>query len=71
MPNEHGDYTLPAVDSGSVLLVLQGQATVSQPHTHDTLCAGHAFFIAANQLTKLHIVGDTNLVMFRAYCLHG
>ncbi|XP_055011679.1 mannose-6-phosphate isomerase isoform X2 [Boleophthalmus pectinirostris] len=66
VPAELKSYTVAALDSGSILLVISGSARCTS-HSDITLKRGSVFFLSANQNLPLEVT--SSLELFRACCL--
>ncbi|KAM8860471.1 mannose-6-phosphate isomerase isoform 1-T1 [Synchiropus picturatus] len=64
-------YSVVAVDSASILLVIQGNATATSAAALSdiSLTRGTVLFVSANEGIVLHITSQSGMVMFRACCL--
>ncbi|XP_013388578.1 mannose-6-phosphate isomerase [Lingula anatina] len=64
------EYTIPSMDSASIVLVIKGEAEGKNQTLGDEalqLQRGTVLFIAANQEVQLTLKGS-DILMFRAYC---
>ena len=68
-------YTLSAVDSASILITIEGEASAaaSSQVSHDSskalpLKRGSITFISANQSMQLKVTSSEGLLAFQAYC---
>ncbi|XP_075361768.1 mannose-6-phosphate isomerase isoform X2 [Mycteria americana] len=64
-------YLVSAVDSASILLVIQGTAvgTSTAAASEMTLRRGSVLFISANESISLHLSSPDGMLLFRACCL--
>ncbi|XP_025908833.1 mannose-6-phosphate isomerase [Nothoprocta perdicaria] len=64
-------YLVSAVDSASILLVIQGTAvgTSTAAASEMTLHRGSVVFISANESISLHLSSTEGMLLFRACCL--
>lgn len=64
-------YTVTPLDSGSILLVIEGDATATSAAALSdvTLRRGTVLFVSANESVSLHISSQSGMSMFRACCL--
>ncbi|KAM6352173.1 mannose-6-phosphate isomerase isoform 3-T3 [Alca torda] len=64
-------YLVSAVDSASILLVIQGMAvgTSTAAASEMTLRRGSVLFISANESISLHLASPDGMLLFRACCL--
>ncbi|NWI16537.1 MPI isomerase, partial [Crypturellus soui] len=64
-------YLVSAVDSASILLVIQGTAvgTSTAAASEMTLRRGSVVFISANESISLHLSSPDGMLLFRACCL--
>lgn len=64
-------YTVAPLDSGSILLVIEGDAaaTSAAALSDVTLRRGTVLFVSANESVSLHISSQSGMSMFRACCL--
>ncbi|XP_061750528.1 mannose-6-phosphate isomerase [Nerophis ophidion] len=71
VPAAMKQYTLGAVDSASVLLVIAGDATATSAAALSdvTLRRGTVLFVSANESLLLHVTSAEGVTMFRACCL--
>ncbi|XP_039094055.1 mannose-6-phosphate isomerase isoform X2 [Hyaena hyaena] len=71
VPGSITEYKVLAVDSASILLIVQGRVTASTPtaQTPIPLQRGGVLFIGANQSVSLQLTLPDDLLMFRACCL--
>uniref|UniRef100_A0A6I8PBI5 Mannose-6-phosphate isomerase n=1 Tax=Ornithorhynchus anatinus TaxID=9258 RepID=A0A6I8PBI5_ORNAN len=71
VPASAKPYTVSALDSASILLVVQGEATgpSTASHSEIALRRGVVLFIAANESVSLQLTSSGSLLMFRACCL--
>uniref|UniRef100_A0A673V2C8 Mannose-6-phosphate isomerase n=1 Tax=Suricata suricatta TaxID=37032 RepID=A0A673V2C8_SURSU len=71
VPGSITEYKVLAVDSASILLIVQGRVTASTPtaQTPIPLQRGGVLFIGANQSVSLKLTVPDDLLMFRACCL--
>ena len=68
MPTDIKSYELETLDSGSIILTVEGGGTISTEGDQSlNLQKGSVLFIAANDAVTLNNV-DSKLLMFRAYC---
>lgn len=61
--------TLPAIDSASVLICIQGRATVKNPNLTQPINLGRGtiLFIAANQSVDVEIDPAEGMLLYRAH----
>lgn len=71
VPGSVAEYKVLAVDSASILLVVQGRVTASTPTTQTPipLQRGGVLFIGANERVSLKLAVPSDLLLFRACCL--
>ncbi|XP_076979884.1 mannose-6-phosphate isomerase isoform X2 [Tamandua tetradactyla] len=71
VPGSVGEYEVLALDSASILLILQGSVTASIPTAETTipLQRGGVLFIGANENVSLKLTAPKDLLIFRACCL--
>ncbi|CAD7672649.1 unnamed protein product [Nyctereutes procyonoides] len=71
VPGSVAEYKVLAVDSASILLVVQGRVTASTPtaQTPIPLQRGGVLFIGANEGVSLKLAMPGDLLLFRACCL--
>uniref|UniRef100_A0A8P0NJ79 Mannose-6-phosphate isomerase n=2 Tax=Canis lupus familiaris TaxID=9615 RepID=A0A8P0NJ79_CANLF len=71
VPGSVAEYNVLAVDSASILLVVQGRVTASTPtaQTPIPLQRGGVLFIGANERVSLKLAVPSDLLLFRACCL--
>lgn len=71
VPGSVTEYKVLAVDSASILLIVQGRVTASTPtaQTPIPLQRGGVLFIGANESVSLKLTVPDDLLMFRACCL--
>uniref|UniRef100_A0A7N5JUN1 Mannose-6-phosphate isomerase n=1 Tax=Ailuropoda melanoleuca TaxID=9646 RepID=A0A7N5JUN1_AILME len=71
VPGSNTEYKVLAVDSASILLVVQGRVTASSPTAQKPipLQRGGVLFIGANESVSLKLTVPEDLLMFRACCL--
>ncbi|KAM4826314.1 mannose-6-phosphate isomerase isoform 1-T1 [Thomomys bottae] len=71
VPGSVSEYKVLAVDSASILLVVQGRVTASTPETPAPipLQRGSVLFIGANEHVSLKLTEPQDLLLFRACCL--
>ncbi|OWK08931.1 MPI [Cervus elaphus hippelaphus] len=71
VPGSVTEYKVLALDSASILLVVQGTVTASTPTAQATipLKRGGVLFIGANESVSLKLTLPKDLLMFRACCL--
>lgn len=64
-------YLISALDSASILLVIQGTAmgTSTAAASEMTLRRGSVIFISANESISLHLSSSEGMLLFRACCL--
>lgn len=64
-------YTVAPVDSASILLVVEGNATATAAAalTDITLLRGTVLFVSANESVSLHVGSQSGMSLFRACCL--
>ncbi|XP_008586779.1 PREDICTED: mannose-6-phosphate isomerase [Galeopterus variegatus] len=71
VPGSVTEYKILALDSASILLMVQGTVTASMPTAQATipLQRGGVLFIGANENVSLKLTVPKDLLMFRACCL--
>ncbi|KAF1386506.1 hypothetical protein PFLUV_G00095550 [Perca fluviatilis] len=71
VPASVKQYTVAPVDSASILLVIEGDATATSAAALSdvTLRRGTVLFVSANESVSLHITSQSGMNMFRACCL--
>uniref|UniRef100_A0A8C5V678 Mannose-6-phosphate isomerase n=1 Tax=Microcebus murinus TaxID=30608 RepID=A0A8C5V678_MICMU len=71
VPGSVTEYKVLALDSASILLMVQGAVTVSTPTAQTTipLQRGGVLFIGANESVSLKLTVPKDLLIFRACCL--
>lgn len=71
VPASVKQYTVAPLDSASILLVVEGDATATSAAALSdvTLSRGTVLFISANEGVALHISSKSGMDMFRACCL--
>lgn len=71
VPGSITEYKVLAVDSASILLMVQGTVTASTPTAQSTipLQRGGVLFIGANESVSLKLTVPEDLLIFRACCL--
>ncbi|KAL6106354.1 mpi [Pungitius sinensis] len=71
VPASVKQYTVAAVDSASILLVTEGDATATSAAAHSDipLGRGSVLFVSANESVSLHAASKSGMTMFRACCL--
>ncbi|KAK2103367.1 hypothetical protein P7K49_017223 [Saguinus oedipus] len=71
VPGSITEYKVLALDSASILLMVQGTVTASTPtaQTPIPLQRGSVLFIGANESVSLKLTESKNLLIFRACCL--
>lgn len=71
VPGSVPEYKVLALDSASILLMVQGTVTASTPTAQATipLQRGGVLFIGANESVSLKLTMPEDLLMFRACCL--
>lgn len=64
-------YLISALDSASILLVIQGTAmgTSTAAASEMTLRRGSVIFISANESISMHLSSSEGMLLFRACCL--
>nr|XP_020478774.1 mannose-6-phosphate isomerase isoform X2 [Monopterus albus] len=64
-------YTVAPVDSASILLIIEGDATATSAAALSdiTLRRGTVLFVSANESISLHIISQSGMTIFRACCL--
>jgi mannose-6-phosphate isomerase len=71
VPGSVTEYKVMALDSASILLMVQGTVTASTPTTQATIALqrGGVLFIGANERVSLKLTVPKDLLIFRACCL--
>uniref|UniRef100_A0A3B5A972 Mannose-6-phosphate isomerase n=1 Tax=Stegastes partitus TaxID=144197 RepID=A0A3B5A972_9TELE len=71
VPASMKQYIVAPVDSASILLVIEGEATATSAAALSdiTLRRGTVLFVSANESVSLHITSQTGMTLFRACCL--
>uniref|UniRef100_A0A1A8EQH4 Mannose-6-phosphate isomerase n=2 Tax=Nothobranchius korthausae TaxID=1143690 RepID=A0A1A8EQH4_9TELE len=71
VPPSVKDYCVAAVDSASILLVIEGDAmaTSAAAFSDLTMKRGSVLFVSANESLTLHITSQSGVTLFRACCL--
>uniref|UniRef100_A0A671PSP3 Mannose-6-phosphate isomerase n=1 Tax=Sinocyclocheilus anshuiensis TaxID=1608454 RepID=A0A671PSP3_9TELE len=71
IPTSARQYTVSALDSASILLVIDGEAvaTSAAALSDITLTRGSVLFISANESVSLQVTSSSGMTMFRACCL--
>ncbi|XP_069018969.1 mannose-6-phosphate isomerase [Embiotoca jacksoni] len=71
VPASVKQYTVAPVDSASILLVIEGDATATSAAALSdvTLKRGTVLFVSANESVSLHITSQSGMNLFRACCL--
>uniref|UniRef100_A0A673K5P0 Mannose-6-phosphate isomerase n=1 Tax=Sinocyclocheilus rhinocerous TaxID=307959 RepID=A0A673K5P0_9TELE len=71
IPASARQYTVSALDSASILLVIDGEAiaTSAAALSDITLTRGSVLFISANESVSLQVTSSSGMTMFRACCL--
>ncbi|XP_072242412.1 mannose-6-phosphate isomerase [Leuresthes tenuis] len=71
VPASVKEYTVAAVDSASILLVIEGDAMATSPAALSdiTVRRGTVLFVSANESLSLHITSPSGMTLFRACCL--
>ncbi|XP_056455594.1 mannose-6-phosphate isomerase [Gadus chalcogrammus] len=71
VPASVRQYTVAALDSAGILLVVEGDAiaTSAAALSDITLRRGTVLFISANEAVSLHVTAQLGMTMFRACCL--
>ncbi|XP_039882286.1 mannose-6-phosphate isomerase [Simochromis diagramma] len=71
IPASVKQYNIAPVDSASILLVIEGEATGTSPAALSdlTLTRGSVLFVSANESVSLHITSQSGMTLFRACCL--
>lgn len=71
IPASVKQYTVAPVDSASILLVIEGDATATSAAALSdvTLRRGTVLFVSANECVSLHVSSSSGMTMFRACCL--
>uniref|UniRef100_A0A1A8CHX7 Mannose-6-phosphate isomerase n=1 Tax=Nothobranchius kadleci TaxID=1051664 RepID=A0A1A8CHX7_NOTKA len=71
VPPSVKDYCVAAVDSASILLVIEGDAiaTSAAAFSDLTMKRGSVLFVSANESLSLHITSQSGVTLFRACCL--
>uniref|UniRef100_A0A8C6LAB7 Mannose-6-phosphate isomerase n=1 Tax=Nothobranchius furzeri TaxID=105023 RepID=A0A8C6LAB7_NOTFU len=71
VPPSVKDYCVAAVDSASILLVIEGDAIAASAAAFSdlTMKRGSVLFVSANESLSLHITSQSGVTLFRACCL--
>lgn len=71
VPPSRKQYTVAPVDSASILLVIEGDATATcaAALSDIPLGRGTVLFMSANESVSLHVSSPAGMTMFRACCL--
>lgn len=71
VPGSVTEYKVSALDSASILLMVQGTVTASTPTAQAVipLQRGGVLFIGANESVSLKLTVPEDLLIFRACCL--
>ncbi|XP_037538463.1 mannose-6-phosphate isomerase isoform X1 [Nematolebias whitei] len=71
VPASMNTYTVASVDSASILLVVEGDATATSAAAFSdlTMRRGTVLFVSANESLSLHITSPSGMTLFRACCL--
>ncbi|XP_078541250.1 mannose-6-phosphate isomerase isoform X2 [Lissotriton helveticus] len=71
IPASKKKYTVASIDSASILLVIQGEATAASDSALSdiSLRRGSVLFIAANESVSLDLCSQSGMLFFRACCL--
>ncbi|XP_061533824.1 mannose-6-phosphate isomerase isoform X1 [Phyllopteryx taeniolatus] len=71
VPASVKQYTVAPVDSASILLVIEGDATATSAAALSdvSLRRGSVLFVSANESVLLHVASPSGVTMFRACCL--
>ncbi|XP_061677441.1 mannose-6-phosphate isomerase isoform X4 [Syngnathoides biaculeatus] len=71
VPASAKQYTVAPVDSASILLVTEGDATATPAAALSdvSLRRGSVLFVSANESVPLHVASPSGVTMFRACCL--
>ncbi|XP_026222165.1 mannose-6-phosphate isomerase [Anabas testudineus] len=71
IPASVKQYTVAPVDSASIILVIEGDATATcaAALSDVALRRGTVLFVSANECVTLHITSPSGMTMFRACCL--
>ncbi|CAJ1056074.1 mannose-6-phosphate isomerase [Xyrichtys novacula] len=71
VPASMKQYTIAPVDSASILLVIEGDASATSAAALSdvTLRRGTVLFVSANESVSLHVTSQSGMNMFRACCL--
>ncbi|KAM4572783.1 mannose-6-phosphate isomerase [Odontesthes bonariensis] len=71
VPASVKEYTVAPVDSASILLVIEGDATATCPAALSDIAVkrGAVLFVSANESLSLHITSPSGMTLFRACCL--
>uniref|UniRef100_A0A3Q2YRV7 Mannose-6-phosphate isomerase n=1 Tax=Hippocampus comes TaxID=109280 RepID=A0A3Q2YRV7_HIPCM len=71
VPASMKQYTLAPVDSASILLVIEGDASATSAAALSdiSLRRGTVLFVSANESVLMHVTSPSGVTMFRACCL--
>ncbi|MGH0150178.1 UNVERIFIED_CONTAM: hypothetical protein FKN15_022376 [Acipenser sinensis] len=71
VPASVKQYTVSPIDSASILLVVQGEATSASTAglSEMSIKSGSVLFISASESVSVHITSPTGMLLFRACCL--
>ncbi|KAK6476703.1 mannose-6-phosphate isomerase-like [Huso huso] len=71
VPASVKQYTVSPIDSASILLVVQGEATGASTAglSEMSIKSGSVLFISASKSVSLHITSPAGMLLFRACCL--
>ncbi|KAK1157954.1 hypothetical protein AOXY_G24162 [Acipenser oxyrinchus oxyrinchus] len=71
VPASVKQYTVSPIDSASILLVVQGEATGASTAglSEMSIKSGSVLFISASESVSVHITSPTGMLLFRACCL--
>ncbi|XP_041073946.1 mannose-6-phosphate isomerase-like [Polyodon spathula] len=71
VPTSVKQYTVSPIDSASILLVVQGEATGASTAglSEMSIKSGSVLFISASESVSLHITSPAGMLLFRACCL--
>uniref|UniRef100_A0A3B3YLD9 Mannose-6-phosphate isomerase n=1 Tax=Poecilia mexicana TaxID=48701 RepID=A0A3B3YLD9_9TELE len=71
VPASVKDYTVASVDSASILLVIEGDATATSAAAFSdvTLTRGSVLFVSANESVSLQVTSQSGMTLFRACSL--
>ncbi|MEQ2213041.1 hypothetical protein XENOCAPTIV_008800 [Xenoophorus captivus] len=71
VPASVKEYTVASVDSASILLVIEGDATATSAAAFSdiTMRRGSVLFVSANESISLHVTSQSGMTLFRACSL--